>query len=225
MEEDIKQSNKLYRSRSDRYLGGVCGGIAEYFNIDSNLTRILFVIGSFLWGIGVVLYLAALILVPENPNQTSESSPGTGNTTMFWGLLFIVIGFSLLAWELDLFNFFRIVDLPWQTLWAFFLIGIGLAILYAQWKKKSESENAETDLATDAESGGESGDLTFKIYRSRTDRKISGVCGGVAAYFNIDSTIVRLAWILLTIASKGLGVLIYIIFIFIFPEESSEQTI
>ena len=67
MEEDIKQPNKLYRSRSDRYLGGVCGGVAEYFNIDSNLTRILFVIGSFLWGIGVVLYLAALILVPE-PN-------------------------------------------------------------------------------------------------------------------------------------------------------------
>jgi phage shock protein C len=225
MEEDIKHPHKLYRSRSDRYLGGVCGGIAEYFNIDSNLTRILFVVGSFLWGIGIVLYLAALILVPENPDQVSEPRQGKANTALFWGILFIALGVGLLAWELDIFNFFRIVDLPWQTLWALFLIGIGMVILYAQWKKKNESENAETESRNGDDNAGEPGNSSFKIYRSRTDRKISGICGGLAAYFNIDSTIVRLGWILLTIASKGLGVLIYIIFIFVFPEESSEQTI
>ena len=135
-----RSRSKLFRSKNDRYLGGVCGGIAEYFNIDSNLTRILFVIGSFLWGIGIILYLAALILVPENPEQTSESRQGSANMTLFWAILFIALGVSLLAWELDLFNFFRIVDLPWQTLWALFLIAIGLAILYAQWKKKNESK-------------------------------------------------------------------------------------
>ncbi|RMF54934.1 MAG: PspC domain-containing protein [Calditrichaeota bacterium] len=64
----------------------------------------------------------------------------------------------------------------------------------------------------------------MSIFRSRSDRKIAGVCGGLAQYFNIDSSLVRLGWILLTLASAGLGILIYLLFIFIFPEESSEQT-
>lgn len=222
--EDIKQPHKLYRSRSNRYLGGVCGGIAEYFHIDSNMTRLLFVIGTFLWGIGIILYLAALILVPENPNETAELQQGVSGNTLFWGILFIALGAILLSYELDLFSFFRIVDLPWPTIWGLFLIAIGVLILFYQWKKKSEEENAEGNPAGGAESkSGSFRDLKFNIHRSRADRKISGVCGGLAAYFNIDSTIVRLAWILLTIASKGLGVLIYIIFIFIFPEEESPQ--
>ena len=222
MDEDIKQQHKLYRSRSNRYLGGVCGGIAEYFNIDANLTRLLFVIGTFIWGVGIILYLAALILVPENPAEAAEPRQGAGSSTLFWGILFIAAGAILLSYELDLFGFFYIVDLPWPTIWALFLIGIGAAILYAQWKKKNEMENAGDDSTGDSPAPDNSNDLKFNIHRSKTDRKISGVCGGLAAYFNIDSTIVRLAWVLLTIASKGLGILIYIIFIFIFPEESPD---
>lgn len=224
MEEDIKQPHKLYRSRSNRYLGGVCGGIAEYFHIDSNMTRLLFVIGTFLWGIGIILYLAALILVPENPNETAEPQQGVSGNTLFWGILFIVLGAILLSYELDLFSFFRIVDLPWPTLWGLFLIAIGALILFYQWKKKSEEENSEGNPAGGTgRKSGDFRDLKFDIHRSRADRKIAGVCGGLATYFNIDSTIVRLAWILLTIASKGLGVLIYIILIFVFPEEESPQ--
>ncbi|TLM89954.1 MAG: PspC domain-containing protein [Actinobacteria bacterium] len=57
----------LVRSRSDRVIGGVIGGIAERTGIDSNLARILFVVLTLFtgFGVGVVLYLAALILVPE----------------------------------------------------------------------------------------------------------------------------------------------------------------
>lgn len=224
MEEGIKPQQKLYRSRSNRYLGGVCGGIAEYFNIDGNLTRLLFVTGTFLWGVGIILYLAALVLVPENPAEAAEPRQGPSGNTLFWGMLFIAAGVILLSYELNLFSFFYIVDLPWPTIWALFLIGIGAAILYAQWKKKNELENAGDDSVGDSGVFDSSGSLKFNIHRSKTDRKISGVCGGLASYFNIDSTIVRLAWVLLTIASKGLGVLIYIIFSFIFPEESSDPT-
>lgn len=57
---------KLYRSRSSRYLAGVCGGIGEYFNIDPNIVRIIAVllaVGSL--GVMMILYIAAALLLPE----------------------------------------------------------------------------------------------------------------------------------------------------------------
>jgi putative stress-responsive transcriptional regulator len=49
-----------------------------------------------------------------------------------------------------------------------------------------------------------------KLYKSSTDKKIAGVCGGIAEYFNIDSTLVRLAWVVFCLLG-GSGVLAYII--------------
>ncbi len=58
-----------------------------------------------------------------------------------------------------------------------------------------------------------------RLYRSRTKRIIAGVCGGIAEYFNIDTTIVRLLWLLLTVVSGGTGLVAYIIAWVIIPEE------
>lgn len=59
-----------------------------------------------------------------------------------------------------------------------------------------------------------------KLYRSKSDRKLSGVCGGIAAYFNIDSTLVRLAWALISFFSASIpGILIYIVCAFVIPDE------
>jgi phage shock protein C len=58
---------KLYRSRSNRQLAGVCGGLAEYFDLDPTLIRVLFVILAVLGGSGVILYLAMWIIVPKQP--------------------------------------------------------------------------------------------------------------------------------------------------------------
>jgi phage shock protein C len=58
-----------------------------------------------------------------------------------------------------------------------------------------------------------------KLYRSKTDRMVGGVCGGIAAYFNIDSSLVRLGWILLSLAA-GTGLLVYVICWIVIPEES-----
>ena len=57
-----------------------------------------------------------------------------------------------------------------------------------------------------------------KLYRSKTDKKLAGVCGGLAQYFNVDSTIVRLAFILFCILG-GSGVLLYIICALVMKEE------
>ena len=51
-----------------------------------------------------------------------------------------------------------------------------------------------------------------KLYRSRRDNLISGVCGGLAEYYNRDSVIVRFLWIIATVFSFGIGILIYLVF-------------
>ena len=60
-------TRKLYRSKSNRQLAGVCGGLAQYFNLDATLVRVLFILLAVLGGSGLVLYLAMWIIVPKEP--------------------------------------------------------------------------------------------------------------------------------------------------------------
>jgi phage shock protein PspC (stress-responsive transcriptional regulator) len=64
---------RLFRSRREALLGGVCGGIAEYFDLDPSLIRLLLILTLFLGGAGLVVYLVAWVIVPENPQQ--QASP------------------------------------------------------------------------------------------------------------------------------------------------------
>ncbi|MDZ7671338.1 MAG: PspC domain-containing protein [Halanaerobiales bacterium] len=58
---------KLYRSRENRVIGGVCGGIGEYFGIDPVIARIILLLLFFVGGIGFITYIIALIIIPERP--------------------------------------------------------------------------------------------------------------------------------------------------------------
>lgn len=55
---------KLMRSKNDKMLLGVCGGIAEYFEVDATLVRIAWVLGSLFLGTGIILYLIVGLLMP-----------------------------------------------------------------------------------------------------------------------------------------------------------------
>ena len=61
-----------------------------------------------------------------------------------------------------------------------------------------------------------------KLYKSSTDKKIAGVCGGIAEYFNIDSTLVRLGWVVFGLLG-GSGLLAYLICAIIIPSKSQVQ--
>jgi phage shock protein C len=61
---------KLYRSRDDRMIGGVCGGLAEYFKIDPTLVRLLAVAAIFLAGSAILAYLVMWVVIPEKPLET-----------------------------------------------------------------------------------------------------------------------------------------------------------
>ena len=63
---------KLYRSKKDHMIAGVCGGIAEYFDVDTTLVRLLTVLFVLLGGAGVAVYIIAWIIIPKNPEEVSD---------------------------------------------------------------------------------------------------------------------------------------------------------
>lgn len=69
-----RQERMLRRSRSDRMLGGVCGGLAQYLGVDSLLVRLFFVVFAILAGSGLLVYLLFWILVPMEDGQSSPSA-------------------------------------------------------------------------------------------------------------------------------------------------------
>lgn len=61
------KGKKLYRSRGNRIIAGVCGGIGEFFNIDPTIIRLLWVLFMFMGGSGIIAYIICWIIIPEKP--------------------------------------------------------------------------------------------------------------------------------------------------------------
>ena len=64
---------KLYRSVSNRMLAGVCGGIAEYLNVDATVVRVLWAVISLFWFVGIAAYVICLFLIPEEPSNIIDA--------------------------------------------------------------------------------------------------------------------------------------------------------
>ncbi len=60
-------NKKIYRSRRDRIFAGVCGGLGEYFEIDSSIVRILWVVFTLAGGSGLLAYIICALIIPESP--------------------------------------------------------------------------------------------------------------------------------------------------------------
>lgn len=74
---NFNMKKRLYRSREDQRIAGVCGGIAEYLGIDSSIVRILWVLLALAGGPGVLLYIIMAVVVPEEPEfvQSTAEKP------------------------------------------------------------------------------------------------------------------------------------------------------
>ncbi len=66
-------NRRLYRSRTDRMISGVCGGLGEYLNIDPTVVRLLFALSLLIGGTGLLVYVVMLIVVPEEPLDTPHT--------------------------------------------------------------------------------------------------------------------------------------------------------
>lgn len=63
---------KLYRSRTDKKICGVCGGLAQYLNVDSTVIRLILVLCVLCGGFGLLAYLVCALIIPEAPDHTSN---------------------------------------------------------------------------------------------------------------------------------------------------------
>jgi phage shock protein PspC (stress-responsive transcriptional regulator) len=120
---------KLYRSKEDRMLLGVCGGIAEYMRVDSTLVRVIaaLLLLSGTWS--VVLYLILGIVIPENPSQKkTKSKIKLGNNSLVIGFGLVFVGVILLL------NNFNLLD--WNQIWPILLIVVGVFLLWQNQRKK-----------------------------------------------------------------------------------------
>lgn len=215
---------RLYKSRSDKMLNGVCGGIAEYFEVDSTLVRLGFLFLIFLGGLGLLLYLIAMLIVPSNPSVPDASSgPPVAKSDggKVWGIVLIAIGGMLFLGNVG-FPFWGWWHIPWGILLPAILIGAGIWFLVGV-KKTSPAPTAEEGQQAAAPAAPQTNG-TSRLYRSRSDSKLFGVCGGIGAYLNTDSTIVRILFIVATFASGGLMLLLYVIMAIVVPHEPVQVT-
>jgi phage shock protein PspC (stress-responsive transcriptional regulator) len=228
MSAQTTEIKRLYKSKTDRMIDGVCAGIAEYMSIDPTLVRIAFVLLLLYGGFGLILYLVGLIFMPTAPAgfvaKTDERpQPSQRSNTLFWGVLLVSAGALWLLSNMGFVVWHRWWGFSWSVALAVLLILAGVAFLFggrsyvsssgAPVKKRSRTRKAQDAFLPEwPQAGG-------KLYRSRTGRKILGVCGGLGNYFAIDPTILRLLFIVAVLASGGLMIIPYLIMAVIVPLE------
>jgi len=74
-DEAVVEPRRLYRSREDRWIAGVCGGLGRFFGVDPMPIRIAFIILSLWQGIGVLVYLIMILIVPDEPTGQVVTDP------------------------------------------------------------------------------------------------------------------------------------------------------
>lgn len=143
---------RIYKSRKERMIGGVAGGIAEYFDVDPVIIRFAFIALTLVNGVGLAIYIVGLIIIPEQVMQynvnSEQSTPiavpdikpsaeNKGKFSIYLGVLLIVAG---ILFGLD--NFvphFDIVDA-----FPLILVLLGVWIIFTG-RKKSHGEKYETE--------------------------------------------------------------------------------
>lgn len=123
------QPKRLTRSREDEWFGGVAGGLAEYFDTDSTLIRIAFVVAALVTsGFAILGYIVAWIVIPEAPaaaGATTSRRRSSNTGALLWGGILIIGGTLFLLAQLDL-N----INLPsWEVGLSAALIFVGVLML------------------------------------------------------------------------------------------------
>jgi phage shock protein PspC (stress-responsive transcriptional regulator) len=144
MKAKEKQNKILYRSETDKVIGGVCGGLAETFGIDSTLVRLVFLVAFIFGGTGLLLYLILWVIIPtkknisksvndtihENIEELKETANNFGkniktdnNNKMFIGIVVIAMGIIFLM------NNFGYHLVSISKLWPLVIIALGFMMI------------------------------------------------------------------------------------------------
>jgi phage shock protein PspC (stress-responsive transcriptional regulator) len=240
--ETMNTKRLLYRHPTDKVLGGVCGGIAEYFGWDPVMVRVLWVVATFAsWGGGLLAYILLAIFLPTGTNSVGQLRPPAielsqkgvtwaAGILMGLGALWLLANVGILPglWG----AFWTVVAV---LFWPAVLIGAGYLLLRANSQRNIDQEVADAarrvkESLNDAvptsdawKSGLNRVRSSMPLRRSRTNRMIVGVCGGMGEKFGIDANLIRLLWVAFTLGTMGFGVLIYAGFAVLMPEAQPQS--
>lgn len=199
-------AKRLYRSNTDRKLAGVCAGVAEYLAMDPTVVRVVWVVAAFFGGLGVFAYLAAVLIVPKRPTDVTEE-----NRMMIPGLALMALG-SFLFFEnigLSPLGFWGFFASTWKLLFPVFIVLVGLAFILAY-------RTGEPGLGVPFRER--------RLTRIESEKLVGGVCAGLARYFQIDPSIVRLiAFVGIVLTPYGLGILFYLVLLIVIPLETGGE--
>jgi len=147
-------AKRLYRAREGAIIGGVCAGLAEYFDTDPVLIRLAAVLLFFAGGVGLLSYIVAWIIMPGRPLSFAKAEPeddsgaasveehppaeddGVSRPRLILGIAFIVIGFLALLGTLNVWSWFSVFKL-----WPVIIILIGILIITRGMEKEAGHEN------------------------------------------------------------------------------------
>ncbi len=146
----------MYRSRKERMIWGVAGGLAEYLDVDPVLVRIGFVLLTFANGVGLLLYVLMAIVVPSEERIASAETAGVEDAEHedtaqdggqevegfsertqrrrrnVLGAFLIAAGLFILLGNVDFFSWFQ-----WQRFWPLLVIALGVAILLGSIQRRA----------------------------------------------------------------------------------------
>jgi phage shock protein C len=207
---------KLYKSRTERMIDGVCGGIAEYAGVDPTLVRIATVLLVLAGGAGVVLYIAAMILMPTNPStlpvEPGDRTQASANNHTFWGVLLVGVGLIWFMGNMGWDFWHHWWWLTWDTFVPVLLILGGVLFLFG-----GRSYVSAEPPAGEAGAAPSPPAELKRLYRSRMEKKVLGVCGGLGEYFAIDPVLIRILFVVAALGSFGVMLLVYIILAIVVP--------
>jgi phage shock protein C len=135
---------RLYRSRKNRVIAGVCGGIAEYLEVDPVLIRIIACVLLFAGGGSFIAYILGIIIIPDeskisppgfetapSPAPPPPPSPSGRTGGLIVGVVMLVLGLTFLLRNIPFFShyYWWFWDMGWNFFWPSILIVIGLLII------------------------------------------------------------------------------------------------
>ena len=225
----VDQVRRLYKSRTDRMIDGVCGGIAEYFGLDPTLIRITWVLLTLIGGTGILLYIVCMLVMPANPSkERAIHEHSARHNSKFWGMLLVAVGCLWLMNNLGVQLWGHWWGFSWDALLPVLLILAGVGFLFGGRNYIASSSEGTQAGSTAAEPAAPSGAATgrmHRLYKSRMEKKIFGVCGGIGEFVEIDPVLVRVLFVVGAFASFGVMLLLYVVMALIVPyPPSAAQT-